>query len=117
MNLATRGSCAGPEGWGAPYPAGSEDVVVGGRPVPGADGLGQMEMFEDVGEGRQRFLLQPLDRHALVQQRCCGYHGEAMSAVSQSTQPKAGEGAQAGGKCPSSSGMDSSTSDTLVSKL
>lgn len=32
------------------YPAGSEDIV-GGRAGPDADGLGQMEMFEDEGGG------------------------------------------------------------------
>lgn len=32
------------------YPAGSEDMS-GGRAGPDADGLGQMEMFEDEGGG------------------------------------------------------------------
>lgn len=32
------------------YPAGSEDIG-GGRAGPDADGLGQMEMFEDEGGG------------------------------------------------------------------
>lgn len=50
MNLATRHSCAKIEGWGAMYPAGLEDMG-GGRASPDADGLGQMEMFEDEGGG------------------------------------------------------------------
>lgn len=35
---------------GPSYPAGSEDMG-GGRAGPDADGLGQMEMFEDEGGG------------------------------------------------------------------
>lgn len=53
MNLATRHSCVKIEGWGPLYPAGSEDMG-GGRAGPDADGLGQMEMFEDEGGGGHR---------------------------------------------------------------
>lgn len=50
MNLATRHSCTGSEGWGA-LVSSWVGRRGGGRLVPDADGSGQMEMFEDVGGG------------------------------------------------------------------
>lgn len=53
MNLATRHSCVKIQGWGPLYPAGSEDMG-GSRAGPNADGLGQMEMYENGGGGWHR---------------------------------------------------------------
>lgn len=53
MNLATLHSCVKIEGWGA-LVSSWVGRHGGGRPVPDADGLGQMEMFKDVGGGGHR---------------------------------------------------------------